>query len=71
MNFIEALNTGKIAIHPKMIGGWKMIDGNVYHRDNYDDFNYHDWVKENCQPYRIVMSGDEWYNMCENTWETL
>ena len=54
-----------------MIGGWKMIDGKVYHRDNYEDFNYPDWVKENCQPYRIVMSGDEWYNMCENTWDVM
>jgi len=71
MNFIDAINSGKIAIHPMMIGGWKKIDGKVYHRDSYEDFNYPEWVKEDCRPFNITMSGNEWDIMCDSNWKTL
>lgn len=48
MTFIDALKTVRIVIHDQLIGGYLLLDGKIYHRDNVLDFNHPDWIKKNC-----------------------
>ncbi len=50
MTFIDAVNTGKVAVYDGLVGGYVLIDGNLYFIINILDIIDPQWVKDNLTP---------------------
>jgi len=66
MNIHEAAKSGKVFKNPGMIGAWKIVDGQMVHRDNEEDFMEEDFIRTYCLSSAGLGSSGELYWMDVN-----